>query len=188
VEAAWWRGVFLWRSLWRRRIQQDEHEYNGYRARNHQHLPAAGSTIPSPLRGAPHADRETLKKHPGGDSTGPYSSHELTSQSSSARPSNFFMSDISQPPKTSRDGSKADSEAATAESKALIVRPEAEELSVATTTPADTVVAETVSRDTSPPQTSSPQRTQASTPRPTFQSQTWQSWSRTGGDGVVESD
>ncbi|RSH89233.1 hypothetical protein EHS25_002345 [Saitozyma podzolica] len=98
------------------------------------------------------------------------------------------MSDISQPPKTSRDGSKADSEAATAESKALIVRPEAEELSVATTTPADTVVAETVSRDTSPPQTSPPQTTQASTPRPTFQSQTWQGWSRTGGDGVVESD
>ncbi|GFZ45398.1 hypothetical protein JCM24511_03124 [Saitozyma sp. JCM 24511] len=93
------------------------------------------------------------------------------------------MSGTSQPPKTSRDSLTAGSEAASTDSTALIVRPKAEELSVATTTPADTVVAETVTHDTSPPQT-----TKDSTHQPTFHSQTWQSWSRTNGDGMVESD
>lgn len=95
----------------------------------------------------------------------------------------FFMSDNSQPTKASRDSSTAGSEAASVDSTALIVRPKVEELSVSTTTPADTVVAETATRDTSPPQT-----TKQSTQRPTFQSQAWQSWSRTNEDGVVESD
>lgn len=102
---------------------------------------------------------------------------------SSARPSNLLMSDSSHTPKTSRDGTTAGSEAESADSTALIARPKAEELSIATTTPADTVVTETVTRDTSPAQT-----TQDSTQPPTFRSQTWQSWSRTNGDGVVESD